>query len=351
MTTHNNATHKATHDETAAKPSVGQKIGGTVQELVGKATNNPGKVAEGEAKKHGLAGPPGGPQGYNEELKHGNNPGGPTGEHSINPTHSSTHNNTTSTGHHNSTSTTGAAVGGLEHEKHKHDHNNHNNTTTGLGNTTSHSHTGTGTHSTGLNNSTSHTGTTGHHQIGNQTPFPPGQGEPGLGGHPQQHHNNGITGSHHDGLTGSHNTSTTGGLTGSHHNTTGHSGLGSHGTHGNHGTSSATRPGEEFGIGGVHAPTGHQQGLPLGESRIGGGGPEGLSGTGSHVGGVHGTTQGGLHGQGISGTHGQDVNSVVGHHGVDSGISGGVNQNGVSSEIQPPFGGSSTTGQTGERRY
>ncbi|WVQ65377.1 uncharacterized protein L199_003553 [Kwoniella botswanensis] len=129
------------YDETAAKPSIGQKIGGGIEELVGKATHNPGKIAEGEAKKHGYAGPPGGAQGYNETLHKGENPGGLAGEHSINPSAHGNHG---------------------QHEPSRHEGFNSN----------SQSHSGPGAHHPG--------------GVGNQSPFPPGQGEPGFGGHPQQ---------------------------------------------------------------------------------------------------------------------------------------------------------------------
>ncbi|WWD05272.1 hypothetical protein V865_003345 [Kwoniella europaea PYCC6329] len=238
------------YDETAAKPSIGQKIGGGLEELVGKATHNPGKVAEGEAKKHGYAGPPGGAQGYNETLHKGENPGGLAGEHSINPSAHGNHG---------------------QHEPSRHE---------------------------GFNsNSQSHSGPGAHHQggVGNQSPFPPGKGEPGFGGHPQQQQQQFQQGQH-SGLGG-------GGFEGQ------HSGLGG-------GSTSRTHE----GLGG--GPAGHNSGLPLGSN---------ADGPGHHGHGVGGVERG----SGIGGQSGTGQGIGGGHH-----TGTGVGQD----NVQPPFGGS-------DRRY
>ncbi|KAL7415264.1 hypothetical protein BDY24DRAFT_382389 [Mrakia frigida] len=43
--------HVSSHTTTGTHPSMGQKLAGNVDVLVGKATNNPHKVLEGELKK------------------------------------------------------------------------------------------------------------------------------------------------------------------------------------------------------------------------------------------------------------------------------------------------------------
>ncbi|WVW85006.1 hypothetical protein I302_107042 [Kwoniella bestiolae CBS 10118] len=297
--------HGQQYDETAAKPSIGQKIGGGIEELVGKATNNPGKVAEGEAKKHGYAGPPGGAKGYNETLNKGENPGGLAGEHSINP---SSHHGTTGNSH------TGIGAGGA-HTGNSHTGTSNSHTGAGVGGT--HSGTGTGVGGThndrheGLGHSSSHTGTGhglgehGNSRIGNTEPFPAGQGQPGFGGHPQQQ-------SHHVG-------STSGGGLGESRFEGQHSGLGG-------GSTSASRTHEGTGVGLGGGPAGHDSGLPLGS------GAGGVGGAGHH--GQHGGLTGnGQHG-GLTGSGEHGGLTRTGQHGT--GLGG--------NNVQPPFGGS-------ERRY
>ncbi|WRT68062.1 uncharacterized protein IL334_005037 [Kwoniella shivajii] len=330
------------NEQQAAKPSIGQKIGGGIEELVGKVTSNPGKVAEGEAKKNGFAGPPGGAQGYNHTLHEGQNPGGPVGEHAVDAKHSHA-------GQHGAGAATGTGIAG----EHDHDHKSH---------TGPRSHTGEGGILSNNNSNAPHSNV-GHnehqhqqHGINNQqTPFPSSTAQgAGLGNHSQQGHAYDGVGrpfqGQHSGLGGGEISSST-----RNHESTG---LGSsHGQHGegfgapgasgltgnhnhnnaltgdhNHGGIGGTGIGHNHGTSGI---AGHNQGLPLGQEKFGGGGPEGIIGGQGHNGQ-----------QGISGGHHDGLTGGQGHQGIT-----GQGHQGIAGQGRDEFtSGQGHQGLTGEHR-